>query len=273
MLRKRVFSRLRLIVLVLLLANSIPDARGENVLFFGNSFTFGASVPILHAHGGVPKLVEAIARAKGFDMFADSVTAGGMNWSYHLAQPVTAQALANRVWDWVVLQDESTRPTRIGNVGQFMRDGEIFSDRIAQHSPHAGILLFETWARPPGFFYLHPDGNRFTGPPDMMADLHQSYARLGEDLAARNKQRPVRVAPVGTAFARCRAEAPEIPLDARDRHHSTPEGYYLVALVIEETLHPGSVKGAPVTFFQGAMTIPPAEAVKLWAIADEVAGG
>ncbi len=53
-----------------------------------------------------------------------------------------------KTWAWVVLQDFSSRPTHVGNIPQFMKDGETFSDRIAQNSPHAGILLYETWPRP-----------------------------------------------------------------------------------------------------------------------------
>jgi hypothetical protein len=263
--------RMAVFLVLLTVALTLPAA-AEDVLFIGNSFTFGASVPVLQRNGGVPKLVEAISLGLGHDLTTDSVTSGGKDWTYHLAQPVTGTALGSKVWNWVVLQDYSTRPTRVGNVPQFMRDGEIFSDRIAQHSPQAGILLYETWARPAGFFYHHPDGNRFTGPAQMMTDLHAAYGKLRDDLAARDKDRPVRVALVGTAFARCRVEAPAIPLDARDEHHSTPEGYYLAALVIEETLHPRSVKGAPAAFFQGALTIPASEAAKLQEIADEVVG-
>jgi hypothetical protein len=246
-------------------------ARADDVLFFGNSFTFGASVPGLSDHGGVPKMVEAIARAKGHPMTAASLTALGVDFSYHLAQPATATALSSKVWSWVVLQDYSTQPTRMGNVPQFMRDGVIFSDRIAQHSPHAGILLYETWARPPGAFYKTSGGRQFSGPGDMMADLHRSYAELGKKLAAINAPRPVRVALVGTAFARCHAEFPAIPLDAADHHHATEEGYYLAALVIYETLYHGSVHGAPTTFFGGVVAVSAREAGELQRVADEVA--
>ena len=107
-----------------LLALVLPPLRAENVLFIGNSFTFGAMAPLVELNGGVPKLFEEIARAKGRDVATLAVTKGGKDWSYHLAQPSTAKALAARPWNWVVLQDLSTRPTRIGNIADFMRDGE-----------------------------------------------------------------------------------------------------------------------------------------------------
>lgn len=254
-----------------LIAGASLVLRADEVLFIGNSFTYGASVPGLPKDGGVPALFEAIARAKGQAVTVSSVTAGGKDWSYHLAQPRTATALQSKVWTWVVLQDYSTRPTRIGNIPQFLQDGATFSDRIAQNSPHAGILLYETWARPPGAFYQHYLGSGLSGPAQMMSDLHDSYGKLQVALAAKDPTRPVRVALVGTAFARCTAEYPAIPLDAADYHHSTLEGYYLAALVMYETLYHQSVAGAPTSFFNGALTIPAVEAPELQAVADQVA--
>jgi hypothetical protein len=261
----------RVFLRFLLFALLASPSRADNLLFFGNSFTFAAEAPAIQRGGGVPKLVEAIARAKGHDVTTTAITFPGVDWSFHLARFRTAWAL-RRTWSWVVLQDFSTRPTHLGNIAQFMADGETFSQRIALQSPHAGILLYETWARPPGAFYQTSPGNGFTGPAQMMAELHQSYAQLRDKLAAENPHRPVRVAPVGTAFARCHAEHPEINLDAADHHHATAEGYYLAALVIEETLYGESAKDAPSDFFHSQQTFPPDEGAKLQQVADEVVG-
>ena len=259
-------------VLVLFVAAVFSSARADDVLFIGNSFTYGEMAPLVKRNGGVPKLFEEIARAKGRQIVASSVTAPGMGWDYHLAQPATAATLGARTRSWVVLQDASLRPTHVGEVEQFMRDGEVFSERIASSSPHAGILLYETWARPPGAFYDSAPGRDFSGPGQMMDELHHSYAQLRDDLAAKNPDRPVRVARVGTAFARVTAEYPAIELNASDRHHATAEGYYLAALVIYEAIYHESVKGAPTEFFHGVVVIPAGDAAKLQRVADEVSG-
>jgi hypothetical protein len=261
---------LRHALLILFVAIASLPARGDDVLFIGNSFTFGATAPEVQKNGGVPKLLAEIAAAKGRQVATSAVTAGGRDWAWHLAQPATTQALGSKPWTWVVLQDFSTRPTRLGNVEQFIRDGETFSERIAQTSPHAGIVLYETWARPPGIFYLlRPN----FGPAEMMRELHESYGRLRDDLAAKNPNREARVAPVGTAFARDAVKYPGINLNASDHHHATAEGYYLAALVIYETIYRESAKGAPTSFFHGELVIPDDDAAKLEEIADEVAGG
>ncbi len=106
----------------------------------------------------------------------------------------------------------------------------------------------------------------------MMQELHQSYERLRDDLAAKNPNREVRVALVGTAFERVAAEYPAFNLIAADKHHADAEGYYLAALVIYETLYHDSAVGVPTHFFHGLLTIPADEAAKLQAVADEVVG-
>jgi hypothetical protein len=245
--------------------------RADDILFFGNSFTFAEMAPAVKKNGGVPKLVEAIATAKGKKVATEAVIAGGKDLGFHLAQPKTATALRSKVWNWVVLQDYSTQPTSAGHIDQFLKNGETFSDRIAVNSPKAGIVLYETWARPAGAFYQKPPGNVFTGGPDqMMSELHTSYAKLKDALAAKNPNRPALVAPVGTAFALSKATYPEIILDASDSHHATAEGYYLAALVIYETIYRDSAKGAPAQFFDGAQIFPPEVAAKLQDIADKV---
>ena len=258
--------------LVLLVVTAVSTVRADDILFFGNSLTFAEMAPVVKANGGVPKLVEAIALSQGKQVTTSAVTAGGKNWSYHLAQPATDKALSSKTWNWVVLQDYSTGPTAAGNVANFMRDGETFSDRIAVNSPKAGIILYETWSRPPGEFYQSKEGKVFSGPDQMMAELHEAYGKLGADLQAKNPDRPVRVALVGTAFAEVRAKYPEIVVDASDQHHATGLGYYLAALVIEEAIYHQSVQGAPTQFFNGALTIPTDVAAKLQNVADEVSG-
>ena len=261
----------RVFLSLFLLLVAVLAVRADDVLFIGNSLTFGGSVPVLPPNGGVPKLVEEIARAKGRALMVASITHPGAALSYHLAQPATATALASKVWTWVVLQDFSFRPTHIGG-NEFIPAGETFSQRIAAHSPQAGILLYETWPDPAGDFYQHSPGNNFSGPAQMLAELRQNYTQLGSDLAARNKNRPARVALVGDAFALCQREFPALNLYAPDHPHASPDGYYLAALVIYETLYHDSAKGAPAAFFHGAMVIPAADAADLQAVAEKIVG-
>ena len=210
--------------------------------------------------------------AKGNTVTTSAVTVSGKDWAYHLAQPATEAALQAKPWTWVVLQDLSTRPTEAGNVADFMKDGETFSDRIGKASPGAGILLYETWPRPAGDFYSKAPGKVLNNPEQMMQELHKAYGDLHDDLTAKNPKREARVALVGTAFALSESKYPAINLNASDAHHATADGYYLAALVIYETAYHDSAKGAPTEFYDGALKIPADDAAKLQEIADEVAG-
>ena len=107
----------------------------------------------------------------------------------------------------------------------------------------------------------------------MMDELHESFSRLRDDLVAKKLNSAVRIARVGTAFARVDSEYPAITLNAADQHHATTQGYYLAALVIYETMYHESVKGAPTEFYHGEVIISAEEAAKLQGVADEVAGG
>jgi hypothetical protein len=155
------FCLVRLVLILLLFPGEVLFAQTDEILFIGNSFTFGGASRVVHDHGGVPGLVEALARSQGKSLGTSMRAISGYDWSDHLSNPATGKALRALKWTWVVLQDLSTRPTHVGDVRGFLQDGEELSRRIARNSPGTGILLFETWARQPGVFYHRHPGNSF----------------------------------------------------------------------------------------------------------------
>jgi hypothetical protein len=80
---------------------------------------------------------------------------------------------------------------------------------------HPQMMLFMTWAR--------------ENSPEMMYDLAEAYNTLGKNLG-------VPVAPVGSAWARARAERPELKLYMPDQSHPNPTGTYLTAYVFYAAL-------------------------------------
>jgi uncharacterized protein DUF4886 len=245
----------------------------DDILFIGNSFTFGEGDAQVKEDGGVPKLVEAIATAKGKSAITGMVTTGGKDWGFHLANPATDTALKSKPWGWVVIQDYSTKATHVGNVDEFMKNGEAFSDRIAQESPQAKIVLYETWAldaRNP-IFTGTSDPKHFANPGEMIGEIIKNYTSLQTTLQARDSTRQVALAPVGEAFSRCHQEHPEINLNAKDLKHASQDGSYLSALVIYATLFHDSPKGATRTF--PGFTVDANESDSLQAVAAEVTAG
>ena|ERR1700677_296640 len=256
-----------------LLCLSILSLRAEEILFIGNSFTFGDGDEAVLKLGGVPKLLEGIAASKGKKADTMMITSPGKNFAYHLAQPATDAGLKAKAWDWIVLQDYSTEPTHIGDVAEFMKDGETFYSRIAQSSPKAKIALYQTWAYDPKnpVFAATSDAKHFASPDEMTGELVKNYAALQADLQAKDAQRQVDLARVGEAFARCHKEHPELLLNStKDYKHANRDGSYLAALVIYTTLFGDLSTGATTTF--PGVTIDPKDAAILQSVADEVSG-
>lgn len=261
---------LRAVGALFVILGFLPLAQAEDVLFIGNSFTFGGGDTTVIKDGGVPKLVEAIAASKGKSASTLMVTTGGMDWGFHLKNPATAIALNRKPWDAVVIQDYSTKPTHVGNVDAFMKEGAEFEDRIVKASPHAWIVLYETWAygaKNP-IYARTSSPTKFTNPEQMTSEVQKNYAALQASLHAKNPDCQVLVAPVGDAFARTRAEHPEINLYATDFKHANQNGSYLAALVIYATLFHDSPLHATATF--PGFTLDPQTAAKLQSVAQEI---
>ncbi|MBP5208528.1 MAG: hypothetical protein J6330_08760 [Clostridia bacterium] len=109
------------------------------VLFIGNSYTYFYDMP---------KLFEAVCRARGAECEVDSVTAGG----YTLEQFVSddnefgrraKELLREKHYDYVVMQEQSVRPAS---------DPELFLGSLRQlmvfvRENGAKPVLYETWGR------------------------------------------------------------------------------------------------------------------------------
>jgi len=258
------------VTLAVILAVSATAFCTEDILFVGNSFTFAAGAQAVAKFGGVPKLVEAIASAKGRKSEILMVATGGKDWGYHLQQPATETALSAKKWDWVVLQNYSTKPTHMGNLSEMLANGENFYKRVRSHSPSAGIVLYETWARGKGngLYTGVSTPNSFVDQEQMTAEIQKGYAETKKRLEALEPGEQVRLAPVGTAFALCQKKNPGINLYSPDRYHASAQGYYLSALVIYGTIFHDSPVGATREF--PGITLDADVAAKLQQIAAEV---
>ena len=257
------FSQIAAFAFAVLLTTGLRLS-AEEALFIGNSFTYGANVPAVQKQGGVPKLVELIAASKGRRLSSEMLTAGGKDWGYHLQQSATLAKLGSKKWNWVVLQDQSTKPTKAGNVAEFFQNGENFYKEIRKQSPQAKVLLYETWAR--GKNSPLYKGNP-SGPSEVTKEIVESYTELAKRLEALEPGTQVALAPVGAAFERCGREYPEIPLYSPDDHHASAQGLYLSAMVIYAVLFQDSPVGVTREF--PGVTIETEQASQLQKIAQE----
>lgn len=219
-----------------------------NVLFVGNSFTFGSrsavrtyrgeTVADLNGEGvgGVPALIKLFADQAKLPMSVAHETSSGKTLTWHFKE---RRRTLGRAWDAVVLQEYSTldpeKPGDPSATRQALSDlTALFRDR----NPKVRLLLTATWSRPDLTFR---PGKRWSGRPitQMAIDLRRSLDGLVKGNAAIE-----RINPVGEAFncAIAIGIADGNPYDgigagqwdlwAADHYHASAAGYYLEALTV-----------------------------------------
>ncbi|MBK1833004.1 SGNH/GDSL hydrolase family protein [Roseibacillus ishigakijimensis] len=220
---------------------------GGEILFIGNSFVHGHDARV-QEHGGVPAIFETIAREEGQEVGATMRAVGGKDWRFHLESEETRLLIASRQWDWVVLQNYSTKPTRVGDREAFFREGKELAALIWKTSPQAGIVLYQTWARSPEHGFYRGLLPKFPSFAAMDRELVSGYRELADRLRAEFPGRRVRRAPVGSAFTKALSSLPAEALYDPDHYHASPAGSYLAALVTYGTIFEKEAEKPPRRF-------------------------
>jgi hypothetical protein len=203
------------------------------VLFIGNSFTQRNDLPSLWAG-----LAENGSRGTHID--SQVVAAGGASLRQHLNKGAATALLNENVWDFVVLQEQSTLPIKNPKrTHENIRDFHALIDRTG-----ARTILYMTWAR--------------LQAPETQAVLSSTYDEVGAELG-------VTVVPAGLAWQRVLSTEPAPALHDADESHPTLAGSYLAACTFQWTLF-----GAPVGEPEAAARIPEAERLVLLAAARHV---
>ena len=217
---------------------SAPTNRSLRIFFIGNSFTLG---------GPVPTLVGSLASAAGFPKPEISYSAvGGYSLSSHRKLASSTNGVAAGNWDFVVLQEYSTKPTdKLGKPLEFKKDATWFYDKTKAASPKGQVVLYETWARHPDHSY-YP--KTFSSPAQMQAQLRFHYNDAAKNYIPKNAgaavKNHVRVAPVGDAWEKHLSGPGPLRLHASDNYHAGSRGQYLNALVIYSVIFGCRAKGA-----------------------------
>jgi hypothetical protein len=234
--------------LSLLLVLSAGAARAESILFVGNSFTFGATSPVLRYRpeqvtdlnregiGGVPAIFKVLTTQARLNYQVSLETSPGKNFDWHLANRLP---LIDRPWDVVILQGQSTLDLeRPGNPARLIESGRQLSEVLARRNPAARIYYEATWSRA-DLTYAKPSPWKGKPIAAMARDVRAGYDR------ARAASASVRgVLPVGEAWNRAMESGVadpnpydgltfgQVDLWGWDQYHASAAGYYLSALVI-----------------------------------------
>jgi hypothetical protein len=238
----------RPVLAALALSLAATAAWAESILFVGNSFTFGATSPVLRYRpeqvtdlnregiGGVPAIFKVLTTQARLDYKVSLETSPGKNFDWHLANRMP---LIDRPWDVVILQGQSTLDLeRPGDPTRLIESGRQLSDILAQKNPSARIYYQATWSRA-DLTYLKPSPWKGKPIAAMARDVRAGYDR------ARAASKSVRgVLPVGEAWNRAMEAGVadpnpydgvafgKIDLWGWDQYHASAAGYYLSALVI-----------------------------------------
>jgi len=194
-----------------------------NVLFIGNSYTFG---------NRLPWMLSALAASAEppCEVAAEMVAEGGVSLEWHRENAATLEAIGKDGWDFVVLQDHSMGP--IWHANRTLEAARMLDAEIRKAG--ARTVFFLTWARE----HL----------PEMQRPLTQAYRAFARELDAL-------IAPVGLAWHRALVADPTLALHQDDESHATPTGSYLAACVFYATLTGNSPVGLAATLVSDDRTL------------------
>jgi hypothetical protein len=236
----------RLILLCLLcalccLAATVKAEEPLRILFIGNSFTI---------RGPIPEVVRDLAMNAGWAApDVRQATVSGKTLEFHSSYIPTLADIDEGGWDYVVLQEYSTRPTdNIGDPEAFKFYATFLYDRVKLSSPDAQIILYETWARHEDHDF-YPDS--FEDRDEMQEQLNYHYHDCADNYIPANStaaiKTDVRVARVGEAWHvnyHNRLDGLyNVMLHSDDLYHGDINGQYLSSMVIYSTIYHRMVIG------------------------------
>ena len=211
-----------IITLLLGITSMQAISQVTQVLFIGNSYT---------GVNNLPQLFSDLSLSLGDSVFVDSYNPGGYTFEMHVVDANTIAKINSRPWDFVVLQEQSQRPSF--PPAQVAMDVYPYARQIDSlillNNHCTETVFYMTWGRKYG-----DQGNCAFWPPvctflGMQEELRNSYVQMANDNAAL-------VAPVGRAWQSSWTQDSSINLWSSDNSHPSIEGSYLTACVFYETI-------------------------------------
>ena len=235
--------------LTLLLTGVSANAADTNLLFIGNSFTFGYGSAARHYRaesvtdlnnqgiGGVPALFKSFTDQAGLDYDVYLETQPGAGIDYHLENKLSV--IGRRPWDNVVMHGFSTLDSaKPGDPQVLVTTVAQMAEFMESMNPDVEIYLTATWSRAD---LIYQADRPWTDKPVQQMALD---VRAGYDLAAANSNAVKSVNAVGEAWTEAMElgvadsnpydgiDAGKVDLWTWDHYHASNFGYYLEALVV-----------------------------------------
>ena len=211
--------RLVFLAVCLLTLTAFPIQAADDaplkILFIGNSYTF---------FNDLPKMLNDMAKAGGQRLLEiGRELPGGYTFEKHWKDGRAASKIAEKKWDYVVLQENSMYPIK---QPKSMAEYGAKLDAAAKRQG-AKTIYYLTWAR--------------QNTPETQDTLNKSYFDLASECQAT-------VAPVGIAWEMALKGDKSVVLHLEDKSHPNKTGTYLAACVFYGTLYNKSPVGLPGRF-------------------------
>lgn len=232
------------LIFLFVLFNLNTSAQTTRILFIGNSYT---------AVNNLPATIYSVALSNGDTIIVDSYTPGGYTFEGHSTDPNTIAKIYSQQWDYVILQEQSQRPS----FPPFQVQSDVYpfaailDSLIHDNNPCTETVFYMTWGRKNG------DASNCAGWPPvctyegMQARLRESYLEMG-------MLNNATVGPVGAAWRYMRSLNPAFDLYQPDESHPSVHGTYLAACVLYSTIFHKSPFGISFT-----STLPPVDATEI----------
>ena len=226
------------VIFFLLAFPATLQAQTYDVLFLGNSYTYGNNLPLM---------VSEIALSFGDTVNYDSSTPGGCTLQGHTTNSTSLSKISQQSWDFVVIQAQSQEPSFPPSqvATQTYPYAQILVDSIAANDSCTEPVFFMTWGRKNGDANnasVYPILGTYLG---MQWRLRQSYLEMGFTHDAT-------VAPVGMSWKKSIQTNPSFELYALDESHPNTAGSYLAACTFYSTLFNKSCVGS--TYYPSSLS-------------------
>ncbi len=205
-----------LMLACLLVAAHSATADTLRVLFIGNSYT---------DVNNLPDVVRRLASAGGDSLYYKASVPGGTTFQQHAALPATVNLIAQGGWDYVVLQEQSQRPSfsDVQVANEVYPYARKLDSLVHAYSPCAKTVFYMTWGRKNG-----DADNCPVWPPVCTYQGMDSLLQLRYSIMA--QQNNAMISPVAKVWRRLRNTAGAPELYQADESHPVPAGTYAAAL-------------------------------------------
>lgn len=251
----RLFALLLLVVWMPLSAQDTARA-----LFIGNSYTY---------YNTMPDMVSFIARSMGDSLYTESSTPGGYTLQSHTTNANTQAKLRAGGWDYVILQDQSQRPSFPPSqvATDVLPYAKMLVDTARAYNSCVSPIFYMTWGRKNGDASNCPSYPPLCTYAGMQARLRSSYLLMAQ-------QNNASVSPVGAVWRETRS-ANAMELYTSDESHPSLAGSYLAACTFYASIFhkspvgawsPSALNASDVAFIQGQVETTVFDSLSTWMI-------